>query len=122
MHLKLDTGLSRNGVAQADWPRVFARAAELERGGRLRVRRRLQPPLQHLAADDAAQLAVFERGRRGRGRRRARSDAAAPRVDRSGDPRCPRRGYDVVRIGIGMYGLSPFGDGTTAPTSACARR
>lgn len=37
VHLKVDTGLSRNGAVPAAWPEFFGRAAELQRRGRLRV-------------------------------------------------------------------------------------
>ena len=63
-------------------------------------------------AVDEAQLAVFERalaaaadaGLRPSTRHLASSEQAI---------RDPRARYDVVRIGIGVYGLTPFGDGTT---------
>ncbi|HKP06089.1 MAG TPA: alanine racemase, partial [Microbacterium sp.] len=37
VHLKLETGLSRNGIAPVDYRVVFAEAARLERIGKLRV-------------------------------------------------------------------------------------
>ena len=37
VHLKLETGLGRNGIAPADYRVVFAEAARLERIGRVRV-------------------------------------------------------------------------------------
>ena len=37
VHLKIDTGLHRNGVRPEDWPGFVARAAELEAGGDIRV-------------------------------------------------------------------------------------
>src|SRR5690606_16437458 len=59
VHLKLDTGLSRNGLDARDTDAVFARAAQLERDGRLWVR----GVMTHLSgtspADDAEQRAVF---------------------------------------------------------------
>lgn len=112
VHLKIDTGLSRNGVAEADWPAVVARAAELERDRRLTV----VGVFSHFANTsrdaDAAQLAVFERalgqaagaGLKPTVRHLASSEQAI---------RDPSARYDLVRIGIGIYGLTPFGDGTT---------
>jgi len=106
VHLKLDTGLSRNGFAPAETAAVFARAAELERAGRLRVR----GLMSHLSGtspdDDAAQRAVFERavdeayaaGLRPELRHLAASLAALTDPDAR---------YDLVRVGIAMYGLSP---------------
>jgi alanine racemase len=112
VHLKIDTGLSRNGVSEGDWPAVVARAAALEATGRLTV----AGVFSHFANTsrdvDAAQRAAFERalasaaeaGLRPATRHLASSEQAI---------RDPQARYDVVRIGIGMYGLTPFGDGTT---------
>ena len=65
VHLKLDTGLSRNGAAAADWPEVCAAAAEAEDAGALEV----VGVWSHLAAADeighpsgAAQVAAYQRG------------------------------------------------------------
>ena len=61
VQFKLDTGLGRNGLAEGEWEPVFARAAELERLGRIRVR----GVFSHLAnagpANDAVQLERFDR-------------------------------------------------------------
>lgn len=112
VHLKIDTGLSRNGVPEADWGAVVARASDLERAGRVRV----VGVFSHFANTsrdvDAAQLAVFER---------ALAAASAAGLDpdvrhlASSEQaiRDPASRYDVVRIGIAAYGLTPFGDGTT---------
>lgn len=113
VHLKLDTGLSRNGIAPGAWPAAVARAAELEAAGRIHVR----GVFSHLANtspdEDAAQLAAFLRGvdvARAAGLRpelrHLASTAAALRF--------PEARLDLVRIGIGLYGIPPFGDGTTA--------
>jgi len=112
VHLKIDTGLSRNGVPEADWPGVVARAAEYERGGRIAVVGIFSHFANTSRAVDAAQLEVFERalaaaadaGLRPSTRHLASSEQAI---------RDPLARYDVVRIGIGVYGLTPFGDGTT---------
>ncbi|KRE21071.1 alanine racemase [Agromyces sp. Soil535] len=112
VHLKVDTGLSRNGIPEAGWSMAVARAAGLERAGRIYV----VGIFSHFANTsrdvDEAQLAVFERalaaaadaGLRPSTRHLASSEQAI---------RDPRARYDAVRIGIGMYGLTPFGDGTT---------
>ncbi|WP_400996146.1 alanine racemase [Agromyces sp. GXQ0307] len=113
VHLKLDTGLSRNGVLPADWADVVARAAVLEADGRVRV----DGLFSHLAntspEEDAAQLAAFldgvataERAGLTPGVRHLASTAAALRM--------PEARLDMVRVGIGVYGVPPFGDGTTA--------
>ena len=48
VHLKFDTGLSRNGAAAADWPEVCAAAAEAEQAGAVEV----VGVWSHLAAAD----------------------------------------------------------------------
>ncbi|RQP08564.1 MAG: alanine racemase [Microbacteriaceae bacterium] len=106
VHLKLDTGLSRNGFAPAETAEVLTRAAELERAGRLRVR----GLMSHLSGtspdDDAAQCAAFadavalaeDAGLRPELRHIAASLAALT---------MPGARFDMVRVGIAMYGLSP---------------
>lgn len=112
VHLKIDTGLSRNGVAEADWPAVVARAAELERAGRVTVAGVFSHFANTSREVDAAQLAVFERALE-----RAATAGLNPSVRHLASSeqaiRDPSARYDVVRIGIGVYGLTPFGDGTT---------
>ncbi|MDR6906724.1 alanine racemase [Agromyces sp. 3263] len=113
VHLKIDTGLSRNGVPESEWHDVVARAAELEHAGVISV----VGIFSHFANTsrdvDAAQLAVFERALAEAERAGLRPDvrhiASSEQAIRD-----PRSRYELVRIGIGTYGLTPFGDGTTA--------
>ncbi|MGX5696466.1 alanine racemase [Agromyces soli] len=113
VHLKIDSGLSRNGVPADEWAGVVALAAELEREGSLRVR----GVFSHLAntspdADDA-QLAVFER---------ALAEASAAGLDpelrhiasTAAALSRPDARYDLVRLGIACYGIPPYCDGTTS--------
>lgn len=113
VHLAVDTGLSRNGVAEGDWPTFFETAAKFAEQGaysvegifshlsgtsddddRVQGRRfagalaaaadyGIHPPLQHLAATGAAWS-------------------------------LPELRFTMVRIGIATYGLSPFADQTSA--------
>ncbi len=113
VHLKIDTGLSRNGVPPEDWPDAVSAAARFERDGHLIVR----GVFTHLAntsdEEDAAQLAAFTRAF-------AAATAAGlnPEVrhvaSTAAAVRHPEARLDLVRLGIGCYGVSPFGDGTTA--------
>ena len=113
VHLKIDTGLSRNGVPESEWHEVLVRAAELQRAGAITV----VGVFSHFANTsrevDAAQLAAFERAlaeaERAGLQPEVRHIASSEQAIRD-----PRSRYDVVRIGIGTYGLTPFGDGTTA--------
>ncbi len=113
VHLKLETGLSRNGIAPEDWGRVLAEAARLERIGRLRVTGLFSHLSNTSPADDRAALERFEEGvsvAAGYGiRPEIRHLAAtAAAID------LPETRLDAVRIGIGIYGLSPFDDRSAA--------
>lgn len=113
VHLKLDTGLSRSGVAPALWGEATAFAAQLERTGRIRVRGIFSHLANASAEEDARQLEAFELGLEQAATaglraevRHLASTAAALRL--------PAARFDLVRTGIGVYGVPPFGDGTTA--------
>jgi alanine racemase len=106
VQLKVDTGLSRNGIPASRFAEAAGRAAELEEAGRLRVR----GVFSHLAnagpEADARQRAAFDRalaeasdaGLRPELRHLAASEAAITE---------PASRYDLVRVGIAMYGLRP---------------
>jgi alanine racemase len=107
VHLKIDTGLGRNGLAPDAAALVFARAAELERAGRIRVRGLFSHLSNTSPADDAAQIAEFER----------QLDAASAaglhpelaHLAASGAAlRLPASRFSMVRLGVSIYGLSPF--------------
>ncbi len=106
VQLKLDSGLGRNGVAAADWEAVVARAAGLERAGAIRVTGVFSHLSNAGSGADAAQAAVF--GDAVDAVRAAGLDpevvhlaATAAALDR------PELRLDLVRIGIGAYGLAP---------------
>lgn len=109
LHLKIDTGLHRNGADVADWPTLVARALELQESGLVE----LVGVWTHIAeaseAEDSAAIHRFHEAidvAQGLGaefefRHLAASAAAFSR----GDAR-----FDVVRIGAFGYGIAP-GDG-----------
>ncbi|MGY4858018.1 alanine racemase [Cryobacterium sp. AP23] len=113
VQIKLETGLNRNGVDEADWADVLTLAAAFERVGRLRVR----GVFSHLAntspEDDLAAISSFERGL-------AAAAAAGLTVDlahlasTAAALRLPAARYSMVRLGIGIYGQSPFSDADSA--------
>jgi len=113
VHLKVETGLGRNGMAPADQRMIFAEAARLERLGRLRVLGLFSHLSNTSEADDLAALSRFEDALQTAGtlgltppiRHLAASHAAIA---------LPAARFDCVRIGIAMYGLSPFPDRTSA--------
>lgn len=108
VHLKLDTGLSRNGIPEGEWTPVFRAAQRLARDGRLRVRGIFSHLANASASDDAAQISAFERGLR-----LAATHGLTPELrhlaSTAGALRVPEARYDLVRLGIGVYGLSPYG-------------
>lgn len=113
VQLKLETGLSRNGVAPEAWPVVVDRAAALEREGRLTVR----GVFSHLAntspESDAAAEAAFADGVR-----RAREAGLVPELLHLAATAAAlsrdQSACTMVRTGIGAYGLSPYADGDAA--------
>lgn len=110
---KLDTGLSRNGAGPGEWAELFARGVELERAGLVRLR----GVFSHLAnagdENDRAQAARFD-------------EALALLREAGGDPELihlaasaatftsPHLHYNAVRVGVAVYGLSPFADRSSA--------
>ena len=108
VHLKIDTGLSRGGAAADQWPALVERTVAEHRAGHLE----LVAVWSHLAcADDpghpsidlqakrfdAAYQVVVEHGLRPL-RHLANSAATLTRPDLH---------FDLVRVGIGAYGLNP---------------
>ncbi|MEO8262438.1 MAG: alanine racemase [Pseudolysinimonas sp.] len=105
VQLKLNTGLSRNGFEPGEAPAAFARAVELG----VHVRGVFSHLSNTSRADDDAQLALFESlvaqardaGLAPELRHLAATEAAIAR---------PELRFDLVRAGIGVYGL-PAADG-----------
>lgn len=109
VQIKVDTGLSRNGVPESEWAEVFAQAARLQDRGEVEI----TGIWSHLACADQPdheandhQEQAFERacalmedaGLNPDVRHLANSAAALWR---------PSSRYDLVRCGISTYGLSP---------------
>jgi len=113
VQLKVDTGLGRGGSAPGEWEGLFAAASAHQRAGHIEV----TGLWSHLAnageAADLEQVAEFER-------------AIALAHDAGLDPellhlaatagalRVPSARFSMVRLGIGVYGLSPFDDASSA--------
>jgi alanine racemase len=107
VHLKVDTGLGRNGIEESDCAAVFERAAEHERAGRLTVRGIFSHLSNTGPDEDAAQVARFT----------ALTEAATAAgltielrhlAATAAALRMPDARFDMVRVGLGVYGLSPF--------------
>lgn len=106
VHLKVDSGLGRNGATGADWSALVEAAAVAQRAGRVAVR----GVWSHLAnagdEADAQQIAVFEAAVA-----EARQAGLDPEVVHlaatQGALRHPEARFSLVRFGIGLYGLRP---------------
>jgi alanine racemase len=113
IQLKVDTGLSRNGIEQGLAAEMFRRAAALQREGRLTVRG-VWSHLANAGEDaDREQLSRFESAvalAEDAGLRPELRHLAAT----AGALSLPEARLDLVRLGIGVYGLSPFGDRSSA--------
>jgi alanine racemase len=115
IHLKVDTGLGRNGATLDTWDHLVGEAMDYQDQGLLRV----VGIFSHLAVADEPerpetdqQLAAFR-------------EALAVAEDAGVDPEVrhlantpatlsrPDTHFDLVRAGLGIYGLSPF-DGQTS--------
>lgn len=111
VHLKIDTGLHRNGATATQWPGLVQRAAKLESDGVIRVRAIwshladtsvAESELSLTRLHDAVQVAA-EHGVRPDIVHLAASHAAVE---------LPAARLDMVRLGILGYGVSPFDDHT----------
>ncbi|KRA26140.1 alanine racemase [Microbacterium sp. Root61] len=113
VHLKLETGLARNGIAPEDYRVVFAEAARLERIGKLRVVGLFSHLSNASIEDDREQLRLFHDGVSV-----AASAGLAPPLRHIAATYAaidlPEARLGCVRLGIGMYGLSPFADRSSA--------
>ncbi|MDT7749335.1 MAG: alanine racemase [Pseudonocardiales bacterium] len=110
VHLKIDTGLSRNGCNEADWPGLVRAAVEAVAGGVIDV----IAVWSHLAHGDEPTNPMLDR-------QAARLDAAWQLATDAGlhpirhlansgaTLTRPDLHYDLVRPGIAVYGLDPIG-------------
>lgn len=113
VHLKIDTGLSRNGSSIEQWPGLIAAVVELCDEQLLEC----VGVFSHLSStsepDDRAQIALFDE---------AVETAKSLGLDfelrhltaSDGTISYPDANYEMVRIGVGLYGLSPFVDRAAA--------
>ena len=109
VHLKIDTGLSRNGTPAYDWQRVCAAATEAEHAGALAV----VGIWSHFAAADEPghpsvplQMEAFQRAYE-----QARAAGLEPTLrhlsNSAGALVVPEARLDLVRVGIASYGIDP---------------
>lgn len=109
VHLKIDTGLNRNGATVAEWPDVVRRAGELEASGVIKVRAiwshlsdtSVETSRQALTRLNDAVAVAKELGVEPKITHLAASHAAVE---------LPETRLDLIRLGILAYGVSPFDD------------
>ncbi|MEK6312368.1 MULTISPECIES: alanine racemase [Curtobacterium] len=114
VHLCIDTGLSRNGAVESEWPELFETAGRLRRNG---SRTRVEGLMSHLAnasrADDLDQDAALQRALDG-----LEAHGVVPEMVHlaasAASLAVPEVRRDVARVGVALYGLSPFADRTSA--------
>jgi alanine racemase len=113
VQVKLETGLSRNGIAPSDWFAAFADARVLENEGAITVTGLFSHLSNASPEDDALALRRFREGLEG-----ARVARLSPEVVHlaasAAALRLPDARFNLVRVGIALYGLSPFGDAVPA--------
>ncbi len=117
VHLKVDSGLGRNGAAPAEWQRFFAAAAAHERAGRIVVRGLWSHLANAGAVADAAQIQQFEAALAA-----ARAAGLDPEFVHLAATAAalgvPESRFGLVRFGLGAYGLSPHEEPVAGLTPA----
>lgn len=105
VHLKVDTGLTRSGAAEASWEEFFSVAKELEDKGLIDVIG-LYTHLSGASVEaDRKQATSFSRAEE-----LAQSLGITPQIRHLsaslGQARTPELAHDMVRLGIATYGVS----------------
>ena len=113
IQFKVDTGLSRNGAAPATWDALFERGAALEREGLVRVRGIFSHLANAGAANDRLQAARFD-GAVAQLRQAGIEPELIHLAATAATLSSPHLHYTAVRVGMGIFGLSPFQDRTSA--------
>jgi alanine racemase len=112
VHLKIDTGLSRNGVTAADWDDVVAATLRAQAEGAVR----LVGIWSHMIWADAPQHPSVLRQIELFGDAVRRAEAAGARLEvrhlanSAATLTTPAAHFDLVRPGLAVYGLSPVPD------------
>ena len=110
VHLKIDTGLGRNGCPEELWESFVGEALAYQEDGLLRV----VGIFSHLAvADEPRRLETDQQLQKFRDAVAVAEDAGVDHEVRhiANTPAVlsrPDSHFDLVRVGLGMYGLSPF--------------
>ncbi len=109
VHLKIDTGLSRNGSSAADWPQLLEATAKAAATGAIET----TGIWSHFAYADAPGHPTIARQieRFGDALDTARGHGVVPQfrhlANSAGTVTLPQCHFDLVRPGVAIYGLSP---------------
>ncbi|WP_248294812.1 alanine racemase [Actinoplanes sp. TBRC 11911] len=110
VHLKVDTGMSRGGAIPGEWAELFGWARKYENTGSLRVRglwTHLANAEQPHDAGLRSQLRQFDVARDA-----ARAHGLEPQILHAGNSaaalQLPEARFDLVRVGIALYGIEPI--------------
>lgn len=109
VHLKVDTGLHRNGARPEDWPELVRAAVAEQRRGRVEIVAIWSHLADASAEDDAKALAKFHKAVSAA----AKEGCTPPLLHlaaSSAGIREPEARLGLVRFGIAAYGISPFDD------------
>jgi alanine racemase len=114
IHLKIDTGLHRNGASPEEWPALVSAALAHAAHGRVRIAGLWSHLADASPDDDAQALAEFHAAvavARALGVPADGTEAPLLHIAASSAAiRMPEARLDLVRIGIAAYGVSPFED------------
>ncbi|MGN7190710.1 MULTISPECIES: alanine racemase [unclassified Curtobacterium] len=114
VHLCVDTGLSRNGAVESEWAELFAVAGRIrQQGGRTRVEGLMSHLSNASRADDLDQDAALRRALDGLAANGVVPDVVHLAASAAGIA-VPETRHDAARVGLALYGLSPFADRTSA--------
>ncbi|MFJ3029657.1 alanine racemase [Curtobacterium sp. NPDC087080] len=114
VHVCVDTGLSRNGAVESEWAELFATAGRIARsGGRTRVEGLMSHLSNASRADDLDQDAALQRALDGLAANGIVPDVVHLAAS-AGSIAVPETRHDAARVGLALYGLSPFADRTAA--------
>ncbi len=117
IHIKIDTGMSRLGFSPDDMPQLIER---------LQRQKAVIPRsiFSHFAGSDSSDFDAFTHQQAARFDRAATAlQAAFPHkilrhiCNSAGIERFPEYHHDMVRLGLGLYGISPVGDRLLHPIS-----
>ncbi|GAB3388141.1 alanine racemase [Humibacter soli] len=109
VHLKIDTGLHRNGATETEWPALLDSALAAERDGAVHIRAIWSHLADASVADDEQALVRFHEAIAVAASRGIHPELIHLAASSAGI-RMPAARFDIVRFGIAAYGVSPFDD------------